>query len=161
MKGMDWLNYHHLYYFWTVAREGSISKATVVLGLAQPTISAQIKVFETAMGEKLFEREGRRLTLTETGRIVFRYAEEIFALGREMMDSVRDGKAGRPVRLDVGVSQVIPMLLVEVLLRPARAAWNDIHLVCREGRLPELLAALSLHEVDVVLAEQPADPSVK
>jgi LysR family transcriptional regulator, transcriptional activator of nhaA len=158
---MDWLNYHHLLYFWTVAKEGSIARATSKLRLAQPTISTQIKALEDSIGEKLFHRKGRRLVLTETGRMVLHYADEIFSLGRNLMDAVKEGPGGQQTPFEVGVAQVIPMLLVEVLLRPARSSMGEMRLICREGRLPDLLASLSIGDVDVVLADQPADPSVK
>ena len=160
--GMDWLNYHHLLYFWTAAKEGSIARATSKLGLAQPTISAQIKALEASLGEKLFERAGRGLALTEIGRTVFQYAEDIFTLGRELVDAVKDRPRDKPVCFEVGVSQVIPMLLVEKFLRPVCSSKTGrLRLICREGRLSDLLAALAIHEVDLVLADQPADPAIK
>jgi LysR family transcriptional activator of nhaA len=159
---MDWLNYHHLFYFWTVAKEGSIARATPKLGLAQPTISAQVKALERALGEKLFERAGRGLVLTEMGRTVLRYADEIFSLGHELVDAVKDRPRNKPIRFEVGVSQVIPMLLVEKFLRPICASDPDqLRLICREGRLSDLLPALAIHDVDLVLADQPADPAIK
>jgi LysR family transcriptional regulator, transcriptional activator of nhaA len=159
---MDWLNYHHLFYFWTVAKEGSIARATSKLGLAQPTISAQLKALERSLGEKLFERAGRGLVLTEIGRTVLRYAEEIFTLGHELTDAVKDRPRNKPVRFEVGVSQVIPMLLVEKFLRPVCSSKPDhLRLICREGRLSDLLPALAIHDVDLVLADQPADPAIK
>ena len=101
---MDWLNYHHLLYFWTVVREGGVSKASKVLRLAQPTVSGQIKALENAFGEKLFERQGRSLVLTDVGQVVFRYADEIFSLGRELQDTLKGRPVARPRRLVVGVS---------------------------------------------------------
>jgi DNA-binding transcriptional LysR family regulator len=87
---MEWLNYHHLLYFWTVAREGTIARASEELRLAQPTISGQIRVLEDQLGEKLFQRSGRNLVLTDMGRVVYRYADDIFSLGRELMDTLKD-----------------------------------------------------------------------
>src|SRR5512138_558853 len=113
---MDWLNYHHLLYFWTVAREGGLVPAGKVLRLSHPTLSAQIHALEERLGEKLFTRTGRRLALTEMGRVVFRYAEEIFTLGREMLDAVKDRSTGQPLRLDVGVVDVLPKLVARRLL---------------------------------------------
>src|ERR1700731_1767972 len=104
---MEWLNYHHLLYFWTVAREGSIARACQELNLAQPTISGQLRALEDSLGEKLFARVGRRLALTETGQLVFRYAEEIFGLGRELTDVLKGRPRGRPIRLTVGISHLI------------------------------------------------------
>ena len=115
---MEWLNYHHLLYFWMVAREGSIARACGSLLLSQPTISGQLRALERAVGAKLFERVGRGLVLTETGREVFRYADEIFALGRELQDMLRDRPNGRPLRLIVGIVDVMPKRVVHRLLEP-------------------------------------------
>ncbi|HEU5075742.1 MAG TPA: LysR family transcriptional regulator, partial [Polyangiaceae bacterium] len=115
---MDWLNYHHLLYFWVVAREGSLVAAGKVLRLSHPTLSAQIRALEQELGEKLFMKAGRNLALTETGKLVYRYAEEIFTLGREMVDTVK-GRAGQALQLDVGVADVVPKLVVKRLLQPA------------------------------------------
>src|SRR5262249_34475822 len=104
---MDWLNYHHLFYFWTVVREGGVSKASKVLRLAQPTVSGQIKALENAFGEKLFQRQGRSLVLTDVGQVVFRYADEIFSLGRELQDTLKGRPVSRPRRLVVGVSDSV------------------------------------------------------
>ncbi|MEM7677883.1 MAG: LysR family transcriptional regulator, partial [Myxococcota bacterium] len=93
---MEWLNYHHLLYFWAVAKEGSVAKASEVLRLAQPTVSGQVKQLEHALGEQLFQRKGRNLVLTDAGELVFGYADEIFGLGRELMDSLRGRPSGRP-----------------------------------------------------------------
>src|SRR5205814_6768626 len=101
-RGMEWLNYHHLLYFWAVAKEGSIARASEELRLAHPTISGQIHRLEDVLGEKLFERKGRDLVLTDAGRVAYRYANEIFSLGREFMDSVKGRAGGRPRRLAVG-----------------------------------------------------------
>ena len=105
------LNYHHLYYFWVVAREGSIVAASRELGLSQPTISSQIRTLEESLGVKLFERAGRGLVLTDTGRVAFRYADSIFTMGREMADALQGRSGGKPLRLVVGVDQVIPKLI--------------------------------------------------
>lgn len=158
---MEWLNYHHLYYFWVVAREGSISRAIPIVRVAQPTISAQIKTLERSLGLDLFRREGRKLVLTDAGRAAYRYAEEIFSLGRELIDTLRDRPVPTMLRFEVGISPVLPKTLVEEILRPTLELEKDIRLVCREGRLPELLASLAVHDLDAVLSDQPADPSVK
>ena len=107
---MKWLNYHHLLYFWVVAREGSIARACDHLDLAQPTISSQLRSLERSLGEKLFKRVGRNLTLTEAGSIVFRYADDIFTLGRELTDVLRGRPSDSPVRFIVGVPDVLPKL---------------------------------------------------
>ncbi|HEY3353069.1 MAG TPA: transcriptional activator NhaR [Polyangia bacterium] len=152
---MEWLNYHHLLYFWTVAREGGVARAGAQLRLAQPTISGQIRALETALGEKLFTRVGRRLELTEMGRVVYRYADEIFTLGKELLDTVRGRPTGRPLRLTVGIADVVPKLIVRSLLEPARHLPEPVRLVCREDKPERLLADLALHALDVVLADAP------
>lgn len=157
---MQWLNYHHLLYFWTVAREGSVVRAAETLSLTQPTISGQIRALEDALGEKLFERAGRRLVLTEVGRLVFRYAEEIFTLGRELLDTLNDRPTGRPYRLVVGIADVMPKLIVRRLIEPALRLPEGVQVICREDKSDRLLAALSLHELDVVLADTPMGPGV-
>ncbi|HWG51623.1 MAG TPA: LysR family transcriptional regulator, partial [Candidatus Acidoferrales bacterium] len=110
---MEWLNYHHLLYFWTVVRAGSIHKASQELRISSPAISTQLKLLEEQLGEKLLARSGRRLVLTDTGRTVFSYAEDIFTLGRELLDVVRNRPTGRPLRLDVGVVDVMPKVVVQ------------------------------------------------
>lgn len=157
---LAWLNYHHLLYFWTVARAGTIARAAQELRLAQPTISAQIKLLEESMGYALFERQGRRLALTEVGRTVFRYADEIFRLGNELKNVVAGAPAGRQLRLEVGVADVVPKVVAEALIRPALGATLPLRLVCREGPVNRLLASLAMHEVDVVIADAPASELV-
>lgn len=160
---MAWLNYHHLLYFWTVAREGSIARATQKLHLTQPTISAQIHALEESLGEKLFLRSGRRLVLTEVGQVVYRYAEEIFTLGRELQDVLAGRPTGRPVRLTVGIANQVPKLLAHRLLAPAFGLTEPVHLVCREGKLDRLFADLTTHSLDLVLSDAPltADTRVR
>lgn len=152
---MEWLNYHHLLYFWVVAREGSIAAATRKLHLTQPTISAQLRLLEDSLGEKLFEKSGRTLVLTESGRVALRYADEIFALGRELRDTLRDRPTGRPVRVHVGIADVVPKLVAYRVLRPAFQAAAEVQMVCREASSEILLALLGQHEVDVVLTDAP------
>ncbi|HZN95670.1 MAG TPA: transcriptional activator NhaR [Myxococcales bacterium] len=159
---MEWLNYHHLLYFWTVAREGSIARASVELRLAQPTISGQIRQLEQVLGDPLFVRKGRNLALTELGRVVFRYAEDIFALGRELMDEVRGRATGRPLRLMVGVDDVLPKAIVRLLLQPARSLEKPVRLVCREDRsFDEFLAELATFSLDMVLSDTPVGPGAQ
>ena len=152
---MAWLNYHHLLYFWTVAREGSIARATRKLHLTQPTISAQIRALEDSLGEKLFLRSGRKLVLTEVGQVVYRYAEEIFSLGRELQDVLAGHPTGRPVRLTVGIADQVPKLIAHRLLAPAVTGPEPVHLVCREDRVERLFADLATHTLDLVLSDQP------
>ncbi len=157
----DWLNYHHLRYFWTVAKEGSIAKACSKLELAQPTVSTQIRALEQALGERLFARSGRGLELTETGRLVYRYAEEIFTLGREMVDTLRGRPTGRPLRLIVGIADALPKIVSRQLLQPALNLPTPVHLICREDKPDRLLTRLAAHEFDVVLSDAPLNPIVK
>lgn len=156
---MDWLNYHHLLYFWTVAKEGGVSRAAEVLHLAQPTLSSQIKKLETSVGHKLFERSGRKLTLTETGQLVFRYADEIFGLGKELSDVLNNRIQENKSRFLVGVQGALPKLVVYELLRPAlETEENDFQIVCFEGKIRELLGELAMHRLDVVIADRPLTP---
>ncbi len=156
---MDWLNYHHLLYFWTAAKEGGVSRAAEKLHLAQPTLSSQIKKLESAVGHKLFERVGRSLVLTETGQLVFRYADEIFGLGQELFDVLHHRKDEEKSRLMVGVQGAIPKLIVYELLRPAlEGDQSEYQIVCFEGKIGELLAELALHRLDVVIADRPLTP---
>jgi LysR family transcriptional activator of nhaA len=158
---MEWLNYHHLLYFWTVAREGGISKAAAKLRLSQPTISAQVRMLEEAVGERLFRRQGRTLVLTDTGRLVYRYADEIFGIGRELVETLRGRPAGRPLQLTVGVANVVPKLIVYRLLRPATRGPEPVDLVCREDNAEQLVAQLATHALDVVISDTPAPPHLR
>lgn len=158
---MEWLNYHHLLYFWTVAREGSVARASERLLLAQPTVSAQIHKLEQSLGQKLFKRVGRNLALTELGYTVYRYADEIFALGRELQETVKGRTSGRPRRLHVGIADVVPKLIAYKLLEPALALGDSVHLVCLEDKPEKLLADLAVHGLDLVISDTPASPTVK
>jgi len=159
---MEWLNYHHLLYFWTVVREGGVSRAAAKLRLAQPTVSAQVKLLEDTLGDRLFERHGRRLVLTDVGRLVYRYADDIFATGRELLEALKGRHSGgRPLPLTVGVANAVPKLVVHRLLQPAIEAEPAIHLVCREDSTETLLAELATHALDVVIADVPAPPHVR
>lgn len=158
---MAWLNYHHLLYFWTVAREGSIARATQKLHLTQPTISAQIRTLEESLGEKLFTRSGRRLVLTEVGQVVYRYAEEIFGLGRELQDVLAGHPTGRPSRLQVGIAEQVPKLLSYRLLAPVLSLPESVRLVCREDKVERLFTDLSTHALDVVITDTPLTDQVK
>jgi LysR family transcriptional activator of nhaA len=153
---MEWINYHHLLYFWTVAREGSMARAAQVLHRSQPTLSGQIRLLEESIGRKLFRKAGRRLALTDEGRLVYRYADEIYTTGRELRDVLQGRPVGRPARLAVGVTDAIPKLVAERLLRPALKLREPLRLVCREGEPDVLLGALAQHELDVVFSDRPA-----
>jgi len=157
---MEWLNYHHLLYFWVVAKEGTIAAACKKLDLAQPTISAQLRVLEKSLGEKLFKRVGRNLALTETGQVVYGYADEIFSLGRDLMDTLKGRPTGSPLRFRVGVADVMPKLVAHVLLRPALKLSEPVRLICQESTQPDLLAKLAIHELDLILSDSPVSPGV-
>jgi LysR family transcriptional activator of nhaA len=158
---MEWLNYHHLLYFWTVAREGTIARASEELRLAQPTISGQIRALEEQLGEKLFQRSGRNLVLTDIGRVVFAYADDIFATGRELMDTLKDRPTGRPVRLQVGVADEVTKIIAYRLLEPALRLPQPVHIVCRDGAPERLLTDLATHALDLVIADTPIPPAIK
>ena len=131
---MEWLNYHHLLYFWHVAREGGLSRACAKLTLAPSTVSKQIHELELTLGHPLFKKDGRRLTLTESGRVTFRYAEEIFSLGRELQSTLNERPVGRPLRLSVGVADVVPKLVAQRVLESARSLGVPVRLICREDK---------------------------
>ncbi len=154
---MKWLNYHHLHYFWLVAREGGLGPAASVLRLSRPTLSAQIRALEGSLGERLFARKGRRLVLTEVGRVAYRYADQIFALGREMVESV-EGRATLARRLDVGITDVVAKLVVARILAPVLALEPPTHLVCHEDAHERLVTRLAAHELDVMIADAPLPP---
>jgi LysR family transcriptional activator of nhaA len=156
---MDWLNYHHLYYFWLVAREGSIARAADQLQLAHPTISKQIHQLESALDDKLFQRAGRKLVLTEFGQGVFRYAEEIFSVGRELQDTIQGRSGSRPLRFEVGITDVVSKLVVYRLLKPAFRLGKAVHVICREGNHDQLLAQLAVHRLDIILSDAPVGPT--
>lgn len=154
-RQLEWLNYHHLLYFWVVAREGGLVPAGKVLRLSHPTLSAQVHALEDSLGEKLFVKVGRKLALTEMGRLVYRYADEIFSLGRELVDSVKDRATGQPLRLDVGIANEVPKLIVRRLLEPALTLPQPTRLVCYEESYERLLADLAAHSLDIVLSDAP------
>jgi LysR family transcriptional activator of nhaA len=152
---MEWLNYHHLFYFWTVAKEGSIVRACEKLRLAQPTISGQLRQFEESLGEKLFVKSGRNLALTDVGQIVYRYADEIFTVGRELQDVLRGRPQGRPAKFFVGISDVMPKWIVFRVLEPVLKMREPVHLICYEDSTEELLRKLGAHHLDMVLTDAP------
>jgi LysR family transcriptional activator of nhaA len=151
----DWLNYHHLFYFWTVAREGGLGPASRSLRLARPTLSGQIHTLEENLGEQLFHRVGKRLELTEVGRLVFRYADDIFTTGRELVDVVKGRAEAQMPPLNVGTVDVLPKLIVRQLLEPALHMQEPVRLVCYEDTYDRLLTRLANHELDLVLADAP------
>ncbi len=157
---MDWLNYHHLYYFWVVGREGGVVAAAKKLRVAPPTISKQLRQLEAAFRTPLLRRVGRRVELTEDGQRVFQYAEAIFTIGRELQDAVRRGGAGPRPRLAVGIPDVLPKLVAHRLLRPVLQRHPETKLLCVESRHDDLLAELAAHRLDVVLSDAPASLGV-
>jgi LysR family transcriptional activator of nhaA len=158
---MTWLNYHHLLYFWTVAREGSIVRACAKLHLTQPTISGQLRALEKALGTRLFDRVGRGLVLTDTGRVVYRYADEIFSLGRDLQDSLNGRLPGRGLRLLVGVADTLPKEIAYQLLEPVLHLSEPVQVICDHGKPEYLLTQLAMNALDVVLADAPVSPTMK
>ena len=149
------INYKHLHYFFVVAREGSIVKASELLHLTPQTISGQLSVLEENLGEQLFSRTGRSLVLTETGRLVHSYAEEIFSLGGELQEMVRNLPYERQLTFKVGVTDVIPKSIAYRLLTPAFELPESVRILCQTGETNALLADLALHKLDLVIADEP------
>ena len=153
---MKWLNYHHLLYFWMVVREGGIQQAAKRLRLTHPTISAQLKQLEETLGESLFDRSRRHLQLTETGRLAYQYADEIFSLGQEFLEVIQNGPVSdRPLRLTVGATGSLPKIVVRQLLDPVFSLDQRVRLTCREDEHERLLSLLVTHELDVVFSDSP------
>lgn len=158
---MDWLNYHHLYYFWSVARDGSIAKASKTLRLAPPTVSEQIRSLEQSLGVKLFEKKGRSLVLTEAGRLAYEYAEDIFARGQELTDVLSGRTPQRINSFTIGIADAVPKSIAYRLLLPALKLPDPIRLICLEGAPDKLIAQLAVQEIDLVLSDTPLDPSLR
>ncbi len=151
---MNWLNYHHLLYFWQVAKTGSIAAASNQLHLSPPTISVQVRQLEESLGQKLLQRSGRGLELTEIGRVAFRYADSIFSTGDALLHAMRSGVAHEPSRLNVGLSEAMPKALAVLLLQPMLTEMANIHVYSLAERTPEqIVAALAAKSLDVVLAD--------
>ncbi|MET0026891.1 MAG: transcriptional activator NhaR [Candidatus Thiodiazotropha sp.] len=154
------LNFKHLRYFWAVAREGGISRASERLHLTPQTISAQLSQLEDQLGVALYNRSGRNLELTDVGRLVLSYADEIFSLGGELEDMVHSLPAGRPQLFRVGVVDVLPKSIAHRILQPALQMEDSLRIVCRESGIDNLLAELTVHRLDLVLADRPIPPTV-
>lgn len=152
-------NYHHLRYFRAVAREGGLRQAAEKLHVSPPSISAQIKELEETFGEKLFQKKGRSNVLTDAGQIALRYADEIFSLGEELSNAIQRRPTAEQMRLHVGVADALPKLVTNEILRPIFAEGQSIHVICREGKIEDLLAQLETHRLDIVLADEPASSS--
>lgn len=155
---MNWVNYHHLFYFWMAARERSITNACKLLQLSQPTVSEQIRELEKSLKTQLFERSGRSIRLTDAGQVVFRYADEIFTLGRELQNAVAGQAEGLALRVVVGVADTLPKLLVHRLLTPVMRLGERVRLTCIDGEPNELFPRLANHELDLVVSDFPASP---
>lgn len=152
------LNYQHLYYFWTVVRTGGLAQASAELNLSMPTISAQLRRLEERLGEELLVKTGRRLVPTDAGRTAFRYADDIFRLGRELTEVLSLGGEAHPLRLAAGIDDVLPKEIAERLLAPALGLERTVRLVCHEGTLERLTAALAVHDLDMALSDAPVPP---
>jgi LysR family transcriptional activator of nhaA len=149
------LNYRHLYYFWVVVKEGSITRAAERLDVAVQTISAQLALLEQSLGKALLAPHGRRLTLTEAGRVALSYADRIFLLGEQMQEALADSDIGRTMRLTVGLSDSLPKLIASRLLEAALRLPTRVKLICHEDDHESLLGDLSVHKLDVVLTDRP------
>ena len=158
---MHWLNYHHLRYFWVVAKEGTISRASQTLNLTQPTLSKQIKALEDSLGESLFMRKSSGLQLTEAGQLAYEYADDIFHLGNEFLECIKGVSSTRPKKLRVGISDVLPKLVSHRILEPLLSSDPPIRLNCEEDMTERLLAELSIQHLDLVLTDAPITASIK
>ena len=154
------LNFKHLYYFFAVAKAGAINRAAEKLHLTPQTLSGQLTLFEKRLGVALFRRTGRRLELTDAGHVAFSYADEIFQLGSELEDALRNRHDERPFLFRVGISDVIPKSIAHRLLAPALALPDPVRMVCREDKFERLLAELAIHRLDMVLADRPLPPGM-
>ena len=152
---MRHLNYNHLLYFWTVASEGSIAKASKTLHLTPQTISGQLKLLEDIVGEPLFDRVGRGLALTDAGQVVNQYAEEIFSLGAELAQRVNSSELGSPASLSVGIVESVAKLITYRILEPSVTGDQPVKIICREANLEQLLGDLAIHQLDVVISDRP------
>jgi LysR family transcriptional activator of nhaA len=153
---LDWLNYHHLRYFWTVAKQGSVGQAAKSLHLSHPTVCAQIKELETSLGEKLFRREGRKLALTDAGRTLYTYADQIFTLGQEMLSALRQRPSAGPAKLSVGITHSVPRMVAAGIVQPVLDLTPRVHLSVHVGTITELLGRLDRLEIDLILTDSPA-----
>jgi LysR family transcriptional activator of nhaA len=156
----EFLNYHHLRYFWTVATEGSLRRASEKLRVSQPSMCTQIKLLETSLGETLFRPSGRSLVLTEFGQLVYGYAEEIFTLGGEILRATKQAPGVRALRLNVGIVDSFPKLMSYEILRPVLEHQPPVRLTCHEGKLADLVSQLNTHRLDAVLSDEPASPGM-
>jgi LysR family transcriptional regulator, transcriptional activator of nhaA len=151
------MNFKHLHYFWVTAKAGGVVRAGEQLHTTPQTLSSQIKLLEERLGRKLFRKSGRKLELTDDGRVALRYADDIFALGGEMEAALREQRSAGPQALEfrVGVADSVPKSVAYRLLEPAFHVPQPLRLICGEGKFPDLLAQLALHRVDLVIADEP------
>jgi LysR family transcriptional activator of nhaA len=154
------LNFKHLNYFYTVAKTGAVNRAAEKLHVAPQTLSGQLSQFEERLGVALFRRTGRRLELTDTGRVVLSYAEELFQVSAELEQTLRDSREERSFPFRVGIADVVPKSIAHQLLAPALALPDPVRLICREDRLDRLLGELAIHRLDMVLADRPMPPGM-
>lgn len=152
---MTALNFKHLRYFWMVAKTGSIARAAEQLHLTPQSISGQLSEFEKTLGVELFRRAGRNLEPTDAGRSILSYAEEIFTIGDELLDVLRDQTAKKTLPFRVGIADSVSKLVAYRLVEPALRLDEPVRLICREGRLAPLLAGLSIHRLDMIIADRP------
>ena len=157
---MEFLNYHHLRYFWAVAKEGGLTKAASRLRVSQPTISAQIQALEAVLGDKLFRRAGRGLALTETGQHVLSYADEIFSIGQDLLNSVKQRPTSRPLRVNLGVADALPKLVTYRIIEPVFHLPQRVQVSCWETKVSDMLLELAAYRLDLVLADEPASSGV-
>jgi LysR family transcriptional activator of nhaA len=154
------LNYQHLLYFWSVVRTGSLTRACEELALSAPTVSSQLRTLEERLGEKLLAKSGRNLVPTEVGKLVYGYANEIFTLGQELLGALEQRPSTRPLRLLVGIDDVLPKEIAYRIVEPGMQLKQPVRVVCREGTLERLVADLAVHDVDIVLSDAPVTPTV-
>lgn len=151
---MKWLNYHHLFYFRTIAKAGGIAKAAEKLRLGQPTLSTQLKQLEDALGRSLFERKNRSLVLTEAGKIALDYAENIFRTGDELLQVLEDGAVSGRTDVKIGALDSVPKRLLSNLVRAALKEKN-VTVSLLEGRGDELFRELFSHQLDLIVSNYP------
>lgn len=157
----DQLNFHHLRYFWAVIREGGVTRASERLHVSQPAISAQLRELERSLQARLYTRSGRNLVLTDIGRVAYQYADQIFGIGRELVEVVTGRSSPRPRALSIGIVDAVPKLIVYRLLEPALRLRPAVRIICLEGKLDRLVTELALHQLDLVLSDAPASAKVR
>lgn len=158
---MEWLNYHHLFYFWTTVKAGTITAAAEELHLTRPTVASQIRELETAFGQPVFQKQGRGLVMTDFGKKVFEYADEIFSVGQELREFVKTGRTNTRKSFRVGVTDVVPKLIAFELLKPALEQEEPPRFICHEGKMGHLLSELAHHRLDMLISDSPAPSTLE